>query len=128
MSLILDASTLLAVFHREAGFEAAEPLLPYSLTSSVNLCEVLTKAVERDVPVDIVERWLRVSSVTVVPFDRRLAVEAAQLRATTRRLGLSLGERACIALARQRGLPILTADRVWRELEQELGLDIRTFR
>ena len=128
MSLVLDASTLLAVFHREAGFEAAEPLLPYSLTSSVNLCEVLTKAVERDVPVDIVERWLRVSSVTVVPFDRRLAVEAAQLRATTRRLGLSLGERACIALARQRGLPILTADRVWRELEQELGLDIRLFR
>lgn len=128
MSLVLDASTLLAVFHREAGFEAAESLLPYSLTSSVNLCEVLTKAVERDVPVDIVERWLRVSSVTVVPFDRRLAVEAAQLRAATRRLGLSLGDRACIALARQRGLPILTADRVWRELEQELGLEIRLFR
>jgi PIN domain nuclease of toxin-antitoxin system len=128
MSLVLDASTLLAVFHREAGFEAAEPLLPYSLTSSVNLCEDLTEAVERDVPVDIVERWLRVSSVIVVPFDRRLAVEAAQLRAATRRLSLSLGDRACIALARQRGLPILTADRVWRELEQELGLDIRLFR
>jgi ribonuclease VapC len=128
MSLVLDASTLLAVFHREAGFEAAEPLLPYSLTSSVNLCEVLSKAVERDVPVDVVERWLRVSSVTVVPFDRQLAVEAAQLRATTRRLGLSLGDRACIALARQRGLPILTADRVWRELEHDLGIEIHVFR
>jgi ribonuclease VapC len=128
MSLVLDASTLLAVFHREAGFEAAEPLLPYSLTSSVNLCEVLSKAVERDVPVDVVERWLRVSSVTVVPFDRQLAVEAAQLRATTRRLGLSLGDRAYIALARQRGLPILTADRVWRELEHDLGIEIHVFR
>lgn len=128
MSFALDASTLLAVFNRETGFEAAEALLPGSFVTAVNLGEVLTKGVERRVPVSEVEEWLRYSQVTVVPFGRDLAVRTAELRLPTRSLGLSLGDRACLALALQRQLPVLTADRVWRQLEQDLGLDVRLFR
>lgn len=94
----------------------------------MNLGEVLTKGVERRVPVSEVEEWLRYSQVTVVPFGRDLAVRTAELRTPTRRLGLSLGGRACLALALRRQLPVPAADRVWRQLEQDLGLDIRLFR
>lgn len=128
MSFVLDASTLLAVFNRETGFEAADALLPNSFVTSVNLSEVLTKGVERKVPVAQVEEWLRYSQVMVVPFGRDLAVRTAELRTPTRSLGLSLGDRACLALACQLRLPVLTADRVWRQLEQALGIEIRLFR
>lgn len=128
MSFALDASTLLAVFNRETGFEAAGALLPGSFVTAVNFCEALTKGVERKVPVAEVEEWLRYSQITVVPFGRELAVRAAELRAPTRSLGLSLGDRSCLAMAMQRQLPVLTADRIWKQLEQPLGIHIRLFR
>jgi PIN domain nuclease of toxin-antitoxin system len=128
MSFALDASTLLAVFNEEPGFEAAEALHPGSLVTAVNLCEVFTKAVERRVPVAEVEEWLRYSQVTVVPFGRDLAIRTAELRPSTRSLGLSLGDRACLAMALRRQLPVLTADRAWQQLAQALGVEIRLFR
>ncbi len=56
-------------------------------------------------------------NLTIVDFDRETAILAAELRAVTKRLGLSLGDRACLATARSHGLPVLTADQAWAKLE-----------
>jgi PIN domain nuclease of toxin-antitoxin system len=55
-------------------------------------------------------------NLAIVDFDRDVAVLAADLRFRTKHLGLSLGDRACLATARSRGLPVLTADRAWAKL------------
>lgn len=44
----------------------------------------------------------------------------------TKELGLSLADRACMALAVTLGLPLLTADRSW--VEVDLPVEIRVIR
>lgn len=58
----------------------------------------------------------------MAPFDTDLALRAALLRNSTRPYGLSLGDRACLALARREGLPVLTADRSWAKLD--VGVEV----
>jgi PIN domain nuclease of toxin-antitoxin system len=69
---------------------------------------------------------LAVLGLTVVPFTALLAFRAAELRNPTRKIGLSLGDRACLATALELGLPVVTADRVWSKLK--LGIDIHVIR
>jgi PIN domain nuclease of toxin-antitoxin system len=64
--------------------------------------------------------------LAVVPFDEELARQTGALRPATRSLGLSLGDRACLALAQREQLPILTADRIWAKLD--LGIAIKVVR
>lgn len=114
--LVADASAILALLKGER-FENFDPLrLLGCWISSVNLSEVLTKLIagglaERDAETAVGRLDLR-----VVPFDRPQAQSAARLWSQTRQAGLSLGDRACIALALQLSRPAVTADRIWRNL------------
>jgi PIN domain nuclease of toxin-antitoxin system len=124
---VLDSSILLAIFNHEPGWEAAEELVtPGCLMSSINLSEVVAKLRERGVSESDVEVELGGIDVDVVPFSEAQAMDAGFLRPMTKANGLSLGDRACIALARQVRLPALTTDRRWRGLE--LGIEIRLVR
>jgi PIN domain nuclease of toxin-antitoxin system len=58
----------------------------------------------------------------IIPFDEEQAVEAGLLYQKTKHAGLSLGDRACLSLAKIKGLPILTADKVWESLELEVEI------
>jgi ribonuclease VapC len=125
--IILDASALLAFLWVEPGADQVVAELERgALISSVNLSEALTKVVDRGTPLDeILPVTQRINS-EVVPFNEELAVAAAALRPRTRHLGLSLGDRACLALALARGLPVLTADRHWTQID--LGVAVRLIR
>jgi PIN domain nuclease of toxin-antitoxin system len=114
--IVLDASALLAYLFREEGHEAVASVLEDSCISSVNLSEVIGRFV-RDGH-DAREVLGRVSSgpVEVVPFSAEDAAVAASLLPKTSKLGLSLGDRACLALATSRGVAAATADRSWRRL------------
>jgi PIN domain nuclease of toxin-antitoxin system len=103
---------LLAFLNGESGADVVEPLLPSARISSVNLAEVLTRLVDRDVS-DPEASWNRISGIVpeVTDFDLDLARRTAELRPATRRVGLSPGDRACLALAARTGLPALAADR-----------------
>jgi ribonuclease VapC len=115
---VIDASALLALIFGER-LSVARDGFENGIVSTVNVAEVLAKMVDvgaaaADAMADIEALGL---NLTIADFDRDNAVSAAELRAGTRRLGLSLGDRACLATARSRGLPVLTADQAWTKLE-----------
>lgn len=124
--IVLDASALLAFLFREPGSEQVAPHLAAATMSTVNLSEVLGRFARDGKPTAPVRERLLRSSVEWVSFDTDQAEVCAQLQARTRDSGLSLGERACLALGKQRSLPVLTADRSWTELD--VGVDVQCIR
>ena len=123
---VLDASAMLAYLHEETGHEIVEAVLNGALISSVNWSEVVQKVVAHGVAADGLRSDLAALGLTVVPFSADDAETAATLWSATRAFGLSLGDRACLALATQRKLPALTADRAWTGLS--VGIKSRVMR
>jgi ribonuclease VapC len=115
--VVIDASALLAYLQRERGHETVAPVLENSALSAVNLSEVLQKAMAAGVSTDGLETDLQAVGVRVYAFDAEDAAQAAELWASTRKLGLSLGDRACLALAKRLRAPAYTADRAWAEVK-----------
>jgi ribonuclease VapC len=125
-SVVLDASALLAVTFAEEGCDLVLPRLPGALLSAVNLAEVLTRAVDRGMPLEAAESEIKDLPVRVIPFVAEQASLAAGLRPATAAFGLSLGDRACLALAKARGACVLTADRRWRDVA--VGVEVLLIR
>ena len=123
---MLDASALLALLNDEPGGEAVESALPHAAMSAVNLSEVVAKLIEGGMPEEVVRPLLEGLSLDVHAFDADLAYATAVLRNSTRQLGLSLGDRACLALGLRLAAPVLTTDRAWADLDLEI--EVRTLR
>jgi PIN domain nuclease of toxin-antitoxin system len=123
---VLDASALLALLGAEPGSEVVAESIPGAAISTVNLSEVVSKLTERGVPEQAVQSALREVELEVHPFSEDHAYRAGFLRLATRSLGLSLGDRSCLALGQQLKAAVLTTDRNWRALD--LGIDIRVIR
>lgn len=116
MTLVLDASALLAWLHREPGGELVGTVLDGASISAVNWSEVIQKSLQKGVEVQGMLDEVTDLGLTVEPFTAAQAEQAARLWAQTRGSGLSLGDRACLALAMDRSAPVLTADRDWASL------------
>lgn len=123
-AVVVDASALLAVLHDEPGGKEIEPHLDRAALSTVNLAEVVQRSVAQGVASEGLREDLEALGLTIVPFTANDAVLAAELWRETRSLGLSLGDRACIALALRLGLPVLTADRAWGELRLDVDVTL----
>jgi len=126
MTVILDASAMLALLQNEPGADMVLALAKGSRLLSVNFCEVMQRVLAKGGQAALTEQAIDRLEIAVVPFDRSLARIAADLREGTRFMGASLGDRACLALGLTSGWPILSADRDWGKLD--LGLDIRMIR
>lgn len=126
MSYCLDASALLAVLLDEPGADVVSVLLGEAGISAVNYSEVAGKLLDRAARPETVARALAPYAPLVEPFDLALAEQAALLRPATRRAGLSLGDRACLALATAHAAVAVTADRAWADLD--LGVTITVIR
>jgi PIN domain nuclease of toxin-antitoxin system len=115
--IVLDSSAILAVFLNEPGGEIVVPLLEGALLSTVNLAEVHVRLIELGASAGHV--WSRLQSVQceICFFSDTQARTAAELRSITRPFGLSLGDRACLALAIERKAAVYTADKVWKKLD-----------
>jgi ribonuclease VapC len=116
---VIDASALLALLHDEPGGELVASLLDSAAVSSVNWSEVIQKALERNTDVQGLREDLESLGLEIVPFTAARAERTARLRSTTRHLGLSLADRACLTLAAELGLPAVTTDRIWKDLDFE---------
>ncbi|WP_066658831.1 type II toxin-antitoxin system VapC family toxin [Sphingomonas sp. CCH9-E2] len=126
MSCVLDASAIIALALGERGGGVVAALAKGALMSAVNMSEFLQRMADRNVPHDDAAEQLARFEIDIVAFQHHHAIQAAAYRPLTRHLGLSLGDRACLALARERQSTILTADR--RMAEANVGLDIRMIR
>ena len=123
---VLDASALLAYIHREPGADQVESVLDQAVVSAVNLAEAVTKLVLTTGSTDRTLQLIAEVEMDVVDFDQDLAQQTGALAALTRNQGLSLGDRACLALARREHAVAMTADYAWSKLD--LGIDIQLIR
>jgi PIN domain nuclease of toxin-antitoxin system len=123
---VLDSSALLAVLNREPGAELVADLLGNTAVSAVNLSEVQAKLVGRGIDRKAASKAILGLVSEVVAFDESLALLTGSLITATQKVGLSLGDRACVALGIQVKAPIYTADRAWAKLD--LGVEIRLIR
>jgi ribonuclease VapC len=125
--VVVDSSVLLAVIHQERGSATLTPeFLTRAIISTVNLAEVQSKLVTSGWPPD--DAWADATGSVreVIPFTAEHARAAGNLIAETRAFGLSLGDRACLALGLALHAPVYTADRSWKRLK--LGVKIHTIR
>lgn len=125
--VVLDASALIAYIRKEPGAESVLDLLPHAVMSSVNYAEVVTVLSRLTMTSDIIENILKNLIGHVMSFDQSQAFLTGVLQRQTKSKGLSLGDRACIALGIHLQAPIYTADQVWTELALEHA-DIRLIR
>jgi ribonuclease VapC len=123
---VLDASAIVAVIKREPGFDNVLPVLFGGIVSSINIAEVVTWYAMRNFSQDNIRTAINDLRVRVMQFDQPRAVAAGLLASRTMRRSLSLADRACLALALELGLPVLTADQAWIGLD--LGVDVRLIR
>ncbi len=120
---VLDASALLAYLQDEPGADrVTQALIVGCAISAANWAEVLSKLIDagqdpESVTARMVEQGLLHTALEVRNLDESAAREVARLRPLTKGAGLSLGDRACLALGCFLGLPVLTTDRVWKEIE-----------
>ncbi|HZL00515.1 MAG TPA: type II toxin-antitoxin system VapC family toxin [Caulobacteraceae bacterium] len=122
---VLDSSALLALLLAEPGAEVVMAALPGALLSAVNLAEIVAQLGERGMAAREARAVAEATGIDVVDFTAEQAMVCGELRKSTKSRGLSLGGRACLALARARGLPAITADRAWAGLT---GLDVVVIR
>jgi ribonuclease VapC len=123
---VLDSSAVLAVFLNEPGGDIVIPVLQGALLSTVNLTEVHARMLDRGADAD--HAWSRIQSVQceICFFSDWHARVAAELKSITRPFGLSLGDRACLALAIDRKATVYTTDHIWKKLD--LGIQIEVIR
>jgi ribonuclease VapC len=119
-NVVLDASAVLAAFRKERGGEQVGPLFRRALISTVNYTEILARTTELSGSFDSAKHFVDRHPYRIVPFDQELAAITTTLIPVTKPFGLSLADRACLALAIQRGVPVYTADRDWTKVSLDV--------
>lgn len=126
MSVVLDTSALLAVLLQEPGADKVIDVMRGSAMSAVNASECASRAIDKGFAARLPMALLDEFEIEVVPFGLNHALTAADLRAATRAVGASLGDRACLALGLELQWPVYTGDR--RLARLDIGIDIRLIR
>jgi len=115
---ILDASALLSLIQKERGSERVTQALEQGacVVSAVNISEAMAKLVTKGVQIEHAEIMVRGIPAEVVPCDEEIALKAGALASVGKPLGLSLGDRICLATAMVHDGLVLTTDQEWRKL------------
>jgi PIN domain nuclease of toxin-antitoxin system len=125
---VIDASAILALLLDEPGARRVEAVLADSAVTTINLSEVVGYYARGGADEAGIRRMLDALPCERVPFDEELAYAAGMLVPRTRSAGLSLGDRACLALAAQLGVPAMTADRPWLDIAGAVGVTVELIR
>jgi len=122
--VVLDASAVLAALQNEPGTDEVWAHLPGAGLSAVNAAEVVAKLVDGGATPEDANEVLQRLGAEILAFEADDVVPSARVRHASRRL--SLGDRACLALAARLAVPAVTADREWGELS--VGVNVRLIR
>lgn len=122
--VVLDASAILALLKGERGASKVTAVIADASVCAINQAEVVSHFVHLGAPLEEIRAMLGALPYTVVPADDALAWEAGSLRAATASVGLSLGDRFCLALAKRLGVAAYTADKAWRDIASEAAAKV----
>lgn len=129
MSVVLDASALMAYLLKETGHDKVlEAILSGARMCTVNFSEVATRYVLRGADEAQVQALKDRLPFPLEPLGDEVATTAALMASVTRRASLSLGDRCCLALAKHLDVPAVTADRAWMEVADEIGVTLHSIR
>ncbi len=128
--IVLDASAILAFLQGEPGEEIVRLALQSSscFVAAANQSEVIAIILDRGADVDAIKAMIGQLDYSVIDVTAEDGDRSGWMRGQTRMIGLSLGDRLCLAVAQRLKAPVLTADRPWLTMAQPLGLDIRCIR
>jgi len=121
---VLDASAVLAVIQEEPGAERIEAHLDTGCISAVNLAEIVGKLQDRGLGDNEIDELIALLDLDTRILDKDGAVFMGKLRQSTKVAGLSLGDRACLALAHSLGATAITMDRAWKDLEIGVAIEV----
>ncbi len=121
--VVLDASALIALIKNETGADVVESLLGRIVMSAINVSEAAGILVDLGMSYEECKNNIEPYIDVIVPLDTQQSFDIAFLKNSTKHKGLSIGDRACIALGIKMELPIYTADKVWADLDLK-GADI----
>lgn len=121
---VLDASAVLAVIQEEPGAERIEAHLDTGCISAVNLAEIVGKLQDRGLGDSEIDELIALLDLDTRILDKEGAVFLGKLRQTTKVAGLSLGDRACLALAHSLGATAITMDRAWKDLDIGVTIEV----
>ena len=124
--VVFDSSVVLAWLLQESGASGILALIPDSILSSVNAAEAQARLIRKGLSPNVAWNKVMASVREISSFDAAQAEVAGTLIRQTLPLGLSLGDRACLALGLARNCPVYTADRAWAQLQ--VGVDVRLVR
>lgn len=119
---------MLALLFGEPGTEVVRAHLRTGVIGAANLAEVLAKLSDHGLPIQEAVRAVAILGLDVVPMTDKQAQSSAAMRASTRAAGLSLGGRACLALASELNACALTADRDWAKIAEAVGVAVQVIR
>ena len=129
MTVVLDASALIALIKGEPGHRrVSEALAGTAAMTTINFAEVATWIARRNGNERQIRSVLSDLSFPLTAVDADLAVHMGLLARLTAKSGLSLGDRACLALARRMDAPALTSDRNWAEVAAAAGVEVELIR
>lgn len=121
---VLDSSAILAVIYEERGFKNVNDKLAQSIMGAVNIAEVISKLYDDGFDKSQTSLVLADFKFEIIAFDETQARIAGQLRPLTKSRGLSLGDRACLALAIQQKATVLTADKAWADIDVGIKIEV----
>jgi PIN domain nuclease of toxin-antitoxin system len=129
VTVVLDASALLAYLLKEAGQERVlEAIISGARMTAVNFAEVVTRYALRGASGEYIQALQSQIPFPIDPLREDVATRAGLMAGVTQKAGLSLGDRCCLAYGRIHGLPVLTADQAWPGVAKELGVDVQLVR
>jgi len=121
---VLDASAILALLNDEPGAGRVKEILSESVVGAVNVCEIVGKLGRGGMIIDDAQTSVGLVLPEVIPFHTEMAFKAGALITDTKKFGLSLGDRAWLALALLRGNTAVTAEKVWSKLKLDVTIEV----
>lgn len=128
MTIVLDASALLATLLNEPGRDRVDAVINGAAMTTVNLAEVVGHFAKLGADRSAIDALLTGLPLVFIEPDRELAIEAGLMRPLGEKAGLSLGDRMCLAYAKRTGSKAITADRAWKDIGKRLGVEVEMIR
>ncbi len=115
--ILLDTSAIIALLKKEPGHTKVDDVLATCAMSTVNFAELISSLAREGVSTDDIDTITENIIPEIIPLSHEISITTGKLITTTKHLGLSLGDRACLATAIYFNMEVYTADKVWEKLD-----------